>query len=288
MKILAIGDFQGRFSKKLEEGIKKEEFDLIVGVGDYGGIDDWYPWVMADLKSSKEGRGRISPKDFFGKRKLKEIIKRDILATKNVFGKLNYFGKPVIMVFGNGDDLWYSYPFAGKKDRVDKNIRRFFKKLRNIKEITYGNAYFKGVDFLGFGGYMDIEVYLDKKVFLEAAQRDNYSARLKRLRESRKNFFGRMKKSHNEKIFVFHYPPLGVFDIIKSKKNNPMKGKSAGVRFFREAILKYKPKLVLCGHMHEYQGVKRIGRTFVVNPGDAEKNKYAIIDYPEMKFIFVS
>ncbi len=35
MRILAIGDFHGKFSAKLENRIKREKPDLIISVGDY-------------------------------------------------------------------------------------------------------------------------------------------------------------------------------------------------------------------------------------------------------------
>ena len=109
---------------------------------------------------------------------------------------------------------------------------------------------------------------------------------MKRIEKTRKKLFSLVKKMKGEKIFILHYPPKGIFDIIKDK-SNPYNGKSAGIPMFREAILKYKPKLVLCGHMHEYQGVKRLGKSLVVNPGDAEKGKYAVIDWPSLKVKFV-
>ena len=65
-----------------------------------------------------------------------------------------------------------------------------------------------------------------------------------------------------------------------------MTGKSAGIGFFREAIKKYEPKLVLCGHMHEYQGKKMLGKSLVVNPGEAGSGKFAVIDYPSLRVKF--
>ena len=140
------------------------------------------------------------------------------------------------------------------------------------------------MDFVGFGGYMDIEAFFDKKQFNE--NKFKIEKRLKRHIKVRERLFSildKIRKNKNPRVFIFHYPPYGVFDIIKDKKDNPMNGKSAGVKFFTEAIKKYKPKLVLCGHMHEYQGAKKLHGCLVVNPGDAQKGKYAIVDYPSLK-----
>lgn len=129
---------------------------------------------------------------------------------------------------------------------------------------------------------MDIDAFFKEKEFDEEKER-TLKRRIERREKSRKHFFGMIKKTRGEKIFVFHYPPKGVFDIIRDKKDNPMNGKSAGIGFFRDAIKKYKPRAVFCGHMHEYRGMKKIGSSVIINPGDAEKNKYAIVEIPEDK-----
>ena len=283
MKILAIGDFQGNFPSRLVKKIKKEEFDAIVGVGDYGGISNWRPWVMQNLRSSKAGKPYLTAEEYFGKKKLKKLIMKDDFAAKNVLRRLTRFGKPVISVFGNGDDGWYHYKYSKGLPPSLKEKRRFLRRLKAFKDITYGQAMFGGKSFIGFGGYMDIDAYFDKKTFKDAEDVEKCKMRIDRREKSKSDLFKRLRKigKNKEPIFVLHYPPQGAFDIIRDKKDNPMNGKSAGIGFFTDAIRQYRPLLVLCGHMHEYQGAKRIGRTIVVNPGDAEKGKYAIVEVEE-------
>ena len=281
MKLLVVGDFQGKFPEKLKRKLKKEEFDLVLGVGDYSGIKDWYPFIMDMFKRVNKGKERISPEDYFGKNKFNEILRKDLKAGKMVLKELNRLGKPVYFVFGNTDDDWYSYPFD-YKFKSDKKKKDFVRKLKNMKEMTYRTRKFENVNFVGCGGYMDIEAFFKEERFKKRGKRAT-SWVIKRLKRSRERFFGNLKKAKGEKIFVFHYPPMGVFDIIKDKHDNPMNGKSSGVRFFTEAIKKYKPRLAVCGHMHEYRGVKKIGKTIVLNPGDGEEGKAAIVDYPEDK-----
>jgi len=283
MKILAIGDFQGVFPSKLKNKIKKEEFDLIVGVGDYGGIKEWRPWIINDLARAKRGMPRISPQDFFGKKKFKELLKKDFEAGKNVLKDINKLNKKGVIVFGNGDDEWYSYPFGEKIINVKKRNRSIVKRLSNLKNITYGFTKLKGISFIGFGGYMDIDAYFSKKDFKESEDEQLIKRRKLRRERSKKKLESLIKKTNAPMIFVFHYPPKEVFDIIRDKKDNPMNGKSAGIKFFAEAIKKYEPLLVFCGHMHEYQGMKKLHGAPVINPGDAEKGKAAIITLPENK-----
>lgn len=281
MKLLVVGDFQGIFSEKLKNKIKKAEFDVVIAVGDYTGIINWRPWIIADLKAGKAGKPRVAAEEFFGRKEYIKLLLNDFKAGKKIISQLNKYGKPVILIFGNGD--WYDYPFELPVQSAERLVgeleyNSYVKKLKNIKEITYGKTKFNNITFVGFGGYMDIDAYFDKEQFKEAKDKDALKRRLIRRRKSKIKLFQILKKTKGERIFVFHYPPQGAFDIIRDKKDNPMNGKSAGIKFFTEAIKKYKPKLVLCGHMHEYQGAKNLHGALVVNPGDAEKGKYAIVD----------
>ena len=47
MKILVVGDLHGKIAK-FKKKILKQDFDFIIGIGDYSGIDDWkYYWRYA-------------------------------------------------------------------------------------------------------------------------------------------------------------------------------------------------------------------------------------------------
>jgi Icc-related predicted phosphoesterase len=275
MRLVVIGDFHGIFSEKLKRKIKSEKADLIVGVGDYGGIDDWRPWIYDMFKLSKKGGEWISAEDYFGEKRMKQIIKKDEIATKRALNGLNELGKGVF-IFGNGDDGFYRYPFA-KSTKIKKSIKRFVKSLKNLRNINYGSASIYGINLLGFGGYMDVMANWDKR---KEGDLESYKKMMKRVKLSKFNLFSRLRKKKAD-ILVLHYPPKGVFDKISDRKN-PYHGKSAGISFFRDAILRFKPKIALCGHMHEYQGVKRLGKTLVINPGDASKGRFAVVDYDDV------
>jgi Icc-related predicted phosphoesterase len=279
MKLLVIGDFQGVFPLSLKNKIKKEEFDAIIGVGDYAGLSDWRPLVMYNLRQAKKGKPHMSAEEYFGKHRFKKLLHKEEQQTKFVWKTLASLRKPVLYVFGNGDDDWYRYPFAPlwKQSKRKKRFLQILKKSGSLYDITYSNKKFQNILFTGFGGYMDIEAYFDRKQFKDDTD-ERHRKSVLRHRKAEKKFIYLLKKKSKKHIFVFHYPPLGVFDIIRDKKDNPMNGKSTGVRFFAEAIKKYKPVAVFCGHMHEYQGMKRLYGVPVINPGDAEKGKYAIVE----------
>jgi hypothetical protein len=80
-------------------------------------------------------------------------------------------------------------------------------------------------------------------------------------------FGARIKKKISGKklILMLHGPPYG-------NKTDLIIDEHAGNKSFREFILKEKPLLVICGHLHENFGVKgKIGKTLIINPGPEGK-----------------
>jgi len=77
-------------------------------------------------------------------------------------------------------------------------------------------------------------------------------------------------------ILVCHQPPYGSLDKVTSEfAPSHWKGKHAGSRAILNYIKSRQPKYVFCGHIHEGEGMKKIGRTMVYNLGVAG---YRIID----------
>ncbi len=290
MKILAIGDFHGKFPGKLKKKIRKEDFDIIVGLGDYAGLDIWRPVVMKQIAILKKGGEVRTVEEILGKRKFDKLNREDEAAGKKVLTELIKLGKPVISIFGNAEDGWYKHPSDRKRFGVEKSKAAIVKRLKKsgrFKDINYGKMRYMGANFIGCGGYMDIDAYFDRKKFSDSNDPVKLARRVKRRAGSKNKFFGILRKVIGEKIFVLHYPPKRAFDIIRAGRKNPMNGQSTGQGFFNEAMKKYSPSLVLCGHMHEYQGKKRLGGSLVVNPGEAALGRAAIIDYPSLRVKFI-
>jgi Icc-related predicted phosphoesterase len=69
-------------------------------------------------------------------------------------------------------------------------------------------------------------------------------------------------------ILVCHQPPYGILD----KVNFPgvpdsWKGKHAGSKIILDYVKKFQPKYVFCGHIHEGEGKKKVGKSLVYNLG---------------------
>lgn len=74
-------------------------------------------------------------------------------------------------------------------------------------------------------------------------------------------------------ILATHSPPRGYVDEL------PWSG-HAGSEAIRQVVDEFKPKVVLCGHIHEARGVEQ-GETTFVNPGPASAGYAALIEVEE-------
>ncbi len=75
-------------------------------------------------------------------------------------------------------------------------------------------------------------------------------------------------------IFNFHAPPYGsgldeapALDASLRPTHGGAVMKPVGSTAVRDAIMKHQPMLSVHGHIHESRGIKRLGRTFAINPG---------------------
>lgn len=72
-------------------------------------------------------------------------------------------------------------------------------------------------------------------------------------------------------ILVSHDPPNS------TSLDRTVKGLNVGSKSVKEFILREKPVLASCGHIHESAGVEKINSTVAVNPGPAFTRRAAIV-----------
>ncbi|MBU0957253.1 MAG: metallophosphoesterase family protein [Nanoarchaeota archaeon] len=275
MKILAIGDFHGKFPSKLKKKIKKEEFDLIVSVGDYCGNKQLGDLFFKHVYGSDQELW-----EFIGKKKNNQLEKKNYESGVKILNELRKLDKPIIGITGNWDPV--PYPHIGGSGSRDKNWGRFKRNMKknNIKLIDFGNTKFSGINFVGYPKSTHPGM-VDKRIIKELKEKYGGKAekKIKKIKGQNKKYYDKFKKIlDRDSVFVSHNCPYYILDKIAQGE---MKGKHYGSWLTKELIKKFNPFLVICGHMHENWGKKKVGRTWVVNPGAVVDGKAVLIDVDE-------
>lgn len=176
-----------------------------------------------------------------GRKKARQLLKFADTKGRSALRYLNSLGVPVYYIHGNAED---------------KNQYKSLK-LKNLHYSHMRKVNIEGFSFIFHGGEMTPRIFLSKPDSAE------------------KKKIEKLFKNSKKRVFVTHYTPYGLFDKIRNKQS-PMNGKNIGILAYRGIIKKYKPALYICGHMHENQGISKIGKTKAVCLGMGNKNVFVI------------
>jgi len=278
MKILAIGDFHGRFPKKFESLISKEKIDLVVSNGDY------FPFHYRKLWFKHCYESNLELWEVIGKKRYKELIRKDLEMGENALKKLNKLKIPVYTITGNIDYTRQEHE-ANMNRRTKKygpikkwewDDQDFFspiiKKYKNIKRFDHSFRRFNEYIFIGTFGSTNPG----------SVQSKTYKKRRKKLDK----LFKKFSKENKQKkvIFVSHNVPYKTkLDKIGMKAHKLVRGKHYGSKLVRRIINRHQPVLHIGGHIHEGRGKQKLGRTLAINPGAAHDGQAAIITLPKNK-----
>ncbi len=266
MKILAIGDFHGNFPKKFYKTIGREKIDLVVSNGDFMPFQYRKLWF-------KHCYGKdVELWEVIGKKKFKKLELKNIKGADKALKGLNKCRSLVVTVTGNVDHTIWKDAYTPKKKKAywrwtEKDfITPLIKKYNNIKCIDFSFAKFRNLIFIGY----------PKSSFPGRVKSKEY----KKHRTKIENLFKKFKKENKEKrvIFVSHNVPYNTkLDKVGMKAHKKARGKHYGSKLVKRIIDKYKPLLVIGGHIHEGRGNQKLGKTFIVNPGSVHEGKAAVI-----------
>lgn len=262
MKILAIGDFHGKFPENLRK--KAKEVDLIISVGDF---PDSSELRDAEFKHWKELKKKSLSK-IIGKKKYISLLKKQSSSQEKILKILSSFKKPVFVIYGNADMTnkeAKKFSSEGLETQCEKFgitlLKKDFSKIDN-----FVIAGFPGYRGAGSKGLTKMSIWNSLRVIY-------YNFKWNR----KLNSFGNELKNFSNVLFVAHDVPYGYFDLIKNK-SSPLNNHRIGDKYFTGFIKKFQPELFLCGHMHEYHGIKKLGKTRIVQVGAALDKKGAIIN----------
>lgn len=264
IKILCVGCFHGTIPKNLDRIAKKEKPDLILGSGDYAGIELERPMAYYEEQAIKKYGTIFS---LWPKKIQAKFLKIEKKAVRNGFNVLIHFGKlgiPFYFVHGNWDD-----PSAISQ--------LHFKNKKNMFFIHNKIEKFKNIVVIGYGGYRPVSVkeYLYKDI-------PNQTVRLSEVLEYKRKITNEMQKlfkkvGTKQTILLTHDPPYKTFDFLEVAK------KYYGEKITRSMIEKYQPLICVCSHFHEYQGTMKIGKTVVVNVGYGKIGRMALLEIENRK-----
>lgn len=277
MKILAIGDFHGKFPSKLEKRISEENPDLILSVGDFPDTT-----ALRDLEfkywNQLKRRGSVLASkmlvNYIGEKRYKRLLVDTLHSNLSVLRELKSFDVPIMTIYGNSETT-----NSDVREYGLKGFEAQCKKL-GVKLLRHGQAKFDGFVISGFSGYRGAA----SKGFTDVDSKTKKKMKefnIKWERQMNKNF-GALRNLERT-IFVAHDVPYGYFDKVLLK-SSPMYGRHLGDIYALNCIKKYQPAVYVCGHMHEYQGIKKIGRTKVVAIGPAYEGKAAVIETDDKNY----
>jgi hypothetical protein len=165
-------------------------------------------------------------------------------------GDINrYFKSPVtISSFGS-----LPFPVLAIRGNTDsKKLEKSLSAFPNISFLNFSEKIVNGFTFTGVGGTVPVPFASRIKLSENAA--------IKQLEKI-------VKKGS---ILIAHPPPRGTLDEVLGKFH-------AGSSGLNEIVAKCRPRLLICGHIHERPGHRFLGETLVVNCSMGMKGKGALI-----------
>lgn len=249
MKILAIGDLHG----KIPKGIPRD-VDLILLTGDLGKADIFRKMSFKRLEQERKGLPETEYSDDEYKKGYMEVYET-ILSVVNELRKI----APVYLIYGNIERFNKNLKEYSKE--IGLRVPSFHKKLRQLKNVRVLNnrvANFKGVRIGG------LEFFVDVNWMKDFEPESDRKGEIKKQTEKAKRV---LKWFDKVDILLCHQPPYGVLDKVGKMAPKQWRGKHAGSKTILSYIKRKKPRYCVCGHIHEGEGKKKVGKTEVYNLG---------------------
>lgn len=257
MKILAIGDPHGDL-KKVQK-IPLKNIDLILLTGDIGKADLMRKIAFENIERGKAG---LEEKEF----PLDQKKKAHMEAYESSMRIVKYLARhaPVYTIFGNVE--MHNKEVRDLSNKINLDLPFLYNDLNaidNVRVINNRIASFKGIRIGG------LEYFIDTN-WVKEFKPDQYKERMKNAKKETDKAKQVLKWFDGLDILVCHQPPYGYLDKVTAKfAPRHWQGKHAGSKTILNYIKKHKPKYVFCGHIHEGEGMKKLGNTETYNLGIA-------------------
>lgn len=176
-----------------------------------------------------------------------DIVSRGTINYANVL--LSLSDLPILAVPGNGDPSELIKIL--EKRNANLHLKSIYYDFNNEK-----------INFAGFGGSTNQFNYESDFIF-----HDNYA-------------YTELSKLNilNKTVLITHSPPFLDSDLDLSDF-----GGKLGSRSIRKIILEKKPLLNICGHVHETEGIEKLGETTILKLAPAKDGRGAILELNDDK-----
>ncbi len=272
MKILIMGDFHGKFSKKLEVMVKREKPDFILSPGDFCGDETLAKFFFDRIYGREEDE--VSLEDMLIYQVLEKVsLKKGV----DLVRRLKKLKTPFFSIRGNWDPAPFGNDIVGELDEEDLRKINIFEGLETQK-FSFMDLKLKEFEsFVLVGGASSTSPQRrdGKKGENIRVLKKNWNIRQKLYDKNFKKALEIKKKTGKKIVFLTHNCPYNTK--LDKVKKGPVKGKHYGSYQERLAIRKYKPDLVFCGHMHENFGKDKIGKSVIYNVGSAMDGKFLVM-----------
>ncbi|MDP1695515.1 MAG: metallophosphoesterase [archaeon] len=255
MKILAIGDPHGSLEKVRQAPIK--DADLILLTGDLGSANLARKMTFDNIEREKQGLPEIE----YSSAKRKKAFMEEYTSTMRLIRHLSKFA-PVFTIFGNVE--FSNYETKKYSRKIGLYLPYLYNNLNSINRVRIINNVIANFEGIKIGG---LEYFTDTNWVKEFKPSD-YKERLVKAKKETDKAKRVLRWFNSLDILVCHQPPYRVLDKVTAKfAPKHWQGKHAGSQAILQYIKFKSPKYVFCGHIHEGQGMKRIGKTEVYNLG---------------------
>lgn len=254
MKILAIGDPHGKVPSNIPRDV-----NLILVNGDLGSSD----LLRKHAFENKERRMKGLPPVKFPPREVKRAFMEAYNTSLKVVRHLSGIA-PVYLVYGNVESSNAETKEHSKEIGLSLPLLTdSLKKISNVYVINNRVVNLSGVRVGGLGYFVDT-------CWVREFKPGDCREKLAEAKEETDKARRALKRFGQVDILLCHQPPYGVLDKVRAKfAPKDWQGKHAGSKIIFDYIKKKQPKYVVCGHIHESAGMKRIGKTEVYNLGVA-------------------
>jgi Icc-related predicted phosphoesterase len=136
--------------------------------------------------------------------------------------------------------------------------------LNSIPNVSVINNRLRNFNGVRIGG---LQYFVDTNWVQDFKPKD-YRKRMKKAKKQTDKARYVLRRFGEVDILVHHQPPYGYLDKVTfSGAPKHWKGKHAGSKLILDYIQRKQPNFAFCGHIHEGEGKRKIGRTEVYNLG---------------------